>query len=225
MADRPGDLLVGDARVFTLTPSSVAAYSTDGALVGTAALPEAHAIWAETNADLAADGSRLVTASNSPRPGSISFGVLLFGSIIALAISLEAGVVRQKTRVNEGIHRTARRALTIGLVVGTFLGVANYSYELLLTSETGAIGPSAGLAFFVGVAFAVGFGGLDLFCHLCVRAILWRRRELPLRAASFLESGVQLIFLRRVGGGFIFVHRLVLEYFARDAAPKWLQRP
>mgnify|MGYP001266172194 CR=1 FL=1 len=31
---------------------------------------------------------------------------------------------------------------------------------------------------------------------------------------SFLDHCVDLIFLRRVGGGYIFVHRLLMEHFA-----------
>ena len=30
----------------------------------------------------------------------------------------------------------------------------------------------------------------------------------------FLDHCVDLIFLRRVGGGYIFVHRLLMEHFA-----------
>ena len=30
----------------------------------------------------------------------------------------------------------------------------------------------------------------------------------------FLETAKDLIFLRRIGGGYIFIHRLLLEYFA-----------
>ena len=33
---------------------------------------------------------------------------------------------------------------------------------------------------------------------------------------------VELIFLRRVGGSFIFVHRLLMEYFAEDGCVRYL---
>ena len=66
----------------------------------------------------------------------------------------------------------------------------------------------------MGVAFGLGFGGLDLVHHVVLRLILAWRRELPLRAAGFLDDAVQLIVLRRVGGGYMFIHRLVLEHFA-----------
>jgi eukaryotic-like serine/threonine-protein kinase len=37
---------------------------------------------------------------------------------------------------------------------------------------------------------------------------------LPWRLIPFLDHCVDLIFLRRVGGGYIFVHRLLMEHFA-----------
>ena len=30
----------------------------------------------------------------------------------------------------------------------------------------------------------------------------------------FLDYAVKLVFLRKVGGGYIFIHRLLLEHFA-----------
>jgi len=36
----------------------------------------------------------------------------------------------------------------------------------------------------------------------------------PLNYARFLDCAAERIFLRKVGGGYIFVHRLLLEYFA-----------
>jgi hypothetical protein len=36
----------------------------------------------------------------------------------------------------------------------------------------------------------------------------------PWRYARFLDYCVERIFLRKVGGGYIFVHRMLMEYFA-----------
>ena len=44
--------------------------------------------------------------------------------------------------------------------------------------------------------------------------ILARNNLLPWRLVPFLDHCVDLIFLRRVGGGYIFVHRLLMEHFA-----------
>jgi hypothetical protein len=36
----------------------------------------------------------------------------------------------------------------------------------------------------------------------------------PLRYATFLDHAAARVLLRRVGGGWVFVHRLLLDYFA-----------
>jgi hypothetical protein len=44
--------------------------------------------------------------------------------------------------------------------------------------------------------------------------MLWRNGSAPLNYVRFLDDAADHIFLRKVGGGYIFVHRLLLEYFA-----------
>ena len=39
-------------------------------------------------------------------------------------------------------------------------------------------------------------------------------RLCPLNYAHFLDYATKLIFLRKVGGGYIFIHRMLLEHFA-----------
>jgi hypothetical protein len=49
---------------------------------------------------------------------------------------------------------------------------------------------------------------------------------MPPRFVRFLDYAAERIFLRKVGGGYIFVHRLLLEYFASlDDAPHSLAAP
>jgi len=54
----------------------------------------------------------------------------------------------------------------------------------------------------------------DLIQDYAVRLILAHNNLLPWRLVPFLDHCVDLIFLRRVGGGYIFVHRLLMEHFA-----------
>jgi hypothetical protein len=41
-----------------------------------------------------------------------------------------------------------------------------------------------------------------------------KRRYAPFQYVRFLDYAAERIFLRKVGGGYIFVHRMLLEYFA-----------
>jgi hypothetical protein len=44
--------------------------------------------------------------------------------------------------------------------------------------------------------------------------VLWRFGAMPLDYVRFLDYAAERVFLRKVGGGYIFVHRLLLEHFA-----------
>jgi len=57
-------------------------------------------------------------------------------------------------------------------------------------------------------------GGLACLRHSVLRVLLWRSRSLPLHAAHFLDYAAERILLRKIGGGYIFLHPLLLSYFA-----------
>jgi hypothetical protein len=77
-----------------------------------------------------------------------------------------------------------------------------------------------------GILFGLTNGGYACLSHCALRFVLWRAGALPLRTARFLDYATERVFLRRVGGGYIFVHRLLQEYFAalknnaEDKAPR-----
>ncbi|PSO79721.1 MAG: NACHT domain-containing protein, partial [Cyanobacteria bacterium QS_5_48_63] len=50
--------------------------------------------------------------------------------------------------------------------------------------------------------------------HFVLRALLWRQGVVPWNYARFLDYATERCFLQKVGGGYIFVHRLLLEHFA-----------
>jgi hypothetical protein len=62
-------------------------------------------------------------------------------------------------------------------------------------------------------------GGLFVLRHSILRLVLWIRRSGPLNYVHFLDYAVNLLFLRKVGGGYIFVHPILLEYFASSPDP------
>lgn len=58
------------------------------------------------------------------------------------------------------------------------------------------------------------FGWSAVFNHYTLRFMLWRSGALPWDYIKFLNSAADLILLRRVGGGYQFIHRSLQEYFA-----------
>ena len=58
-------------------------------------------------------------------------------------------------------------------------------------------------------------GGADIVIkHYLLRLALWLQGSIPRNYVRFLDYAAALIFLRKVGGGYIFVHRLIMEHFA-----------
>jgi hypothetical protein len=57
-------------------------------------------------------------------------------------------------------------------------------------------------------------GGLAIIQHYTLRLILTLNNHAPLNYVRFLDHAAERILLRKVGGGYIFVHRMLLEYFA-----------
>lgn len=64
----------------------------------------------------------------------------------------------------------------------------------------------------IALSFRCGIG--SVIEYYIVRIILTSKNIIPWRLVPFLDHCVDLIFLRRVGGGYIFVHRLLMEHFA-----------
>ena len=50
--------------------------------------------------------------------------------------------------------------------------------------------------------------------HRLLRWLLVRSGSTPKDYVAFLDFCAERILLRRVGGGYLFIHRMLLEYFA-----------
>jgi hypothetical protein len=73
-------------------------------------------------------------------------------------------------------------------------------------------GLAVGLGF--GLLFGLLFGGMACLQYLVLRSLLVYHRFAPLRYIRFLDEATERLFLRRAGSGYIFIHRLLLDYFA-----------
>ncbi len=58
-------------------------------------------------------------------------------------------------------------------------------------------------------------GGKACIQHFTLRLILYCNGYVPWNYARFLDYATERIFLQKVGGGYIFIHRLLLEHFAQ----------
>lgn len=71
----------------------------------------------------------------------------------------------------------------------------------------------------LGLTAGLYCGGRAYLQHFVLRFLLWQARSLPFDYPRFLDYAAERILLRKVGGGYIFIHRLLLEYFANLDSP------
>ena len=72
------------------------------------------------------------------------------------------------------------------------------------------------IALSVGLLAAMGGNdgsGIIVIQHFILRVILWLKGDIPWNYARFLNYATERIFLRKIGGSYIFIHRMLLEHF------------
>jgi transcriptional regulator with XRE-family HTH domain/energy-coupling factor transporter ATP-binding protein EcfA2 len=161
----------------------------------------------------------------------LAFGItigLVGGIGGALLDGLIANEHNEPQTPNQGIVRSAQTAiqrgllfgLLIGLVFGPLVGIIVGqllgAQETLITGLLGGIG--GGLV--LGLVGALRHGGRAVLQHVLLRLFLVREGMIPWKYVHFLEYCVQVGLLRRVGGGYIFFHPLLQDYFAEKVAER-----
>src|SRR5216110_142967 len=99
--------------------------------------------------------------------------------------------------------------LAIGLMSGAAFGLAGIRGWLILGTGFSII-----FSALLAMQFFFSYGGKAFIAHYILRWYLWRDGDLPFNTIPFLDYAAERILLRKVGGGYIFAHRLLLEYFA-----------
>ena len=151
---------------------------------------------------------------------------LNYGSVAGWIVGLSVGVIslvnfgltgaeiETKTVPNQGIHNSARNAMTISLAFGVPFGLAHAIGYGLSLDWAGGIGYGITAGALGCTAYWVKCGGLACIQHSIVRYLLFRSGVIPWNYGQFLDHAADRILLRKVGGGYIFIHRLLLEHFA-----------
>ncbi|MBD2777589.1 hypothetical protein [Iningainema tapete] len=144
-------------------------------------------------------------ANASPTVALIA-GVIA-GVIAWLIFGLTGSEIETKAYPNQGIHKSA-------IYFGIFVLIASLIFGLLAKLSNGQ---SSGVVQVLLLILAIPFnlGGQACIQHLILRLILYRNNYIPWNYARFLDYATERIFLQKVGGGYIFIHRLLLEHFAQ----------
>lgn len=141
------------------------------------------------------------------------------GAMIGMVYGgLKMGLVKSKSKPNEGILLSLRNSLLGAAIVGPTIGLA--VIPILKVNPSQFIAEKILLtSFWLGVtAFVVAFfwfGGVDVIRHYSLRLMIILTQKMPLRLSKFLDHAADLILLQKVGGGYIFRNRLLQDYFAK----------
>lgn len=151
-------------------------------------------------------------------------GAAITGAILAVTFALEAGDRATRVRPNAGVRRSLAYALGVSLGFGIPVGLAfafvinPYVTRPLIEvvehqgNPSLVIGVAVGL--FVFTALFLIYGGFTVLMHGVLRLWLAWRTPLPFDLQRALDRAVELRLMRRVGGGYLFLHRTLLDHFA-----------
>jgi hypothetical protein len=176
-------------------------------------------------------GALVLLADRSRVGAKDGLVMFLYASALLLPIGavlgLRAGVREMKTRPNQGIRLSVRSAALGGMLSGLMIAFIVCTVTFLFRSTDSdhpvatwnalraALLDGLVIASAFGLLAATWFGGVDVLQHYCLRVQLWLTRRAPLNLVRFLDYAARdLNFLQKVGGGYIFIHRMLLEHFA-----------
>lgn len=154
--------------------------------------------------------------------GPVLVHIVLLSLLILSSIffGLHNEEIETKTKPNEGVISTLQNTALIGFLFGIGSSLAIWVIIRLLHGNYQNDAPFIiSLSLILGLAIALisamgKGGGTAALKHYIIRFILSRFEFLPWNMVSFLDYATERIFMRKVGGGYIFTHRLLQEYFA-----------
>lgn len=119
----------------------------------------------------------------------------------------------KQAKPNEGIKRSLRYTVITfcSLVFAGIFVVWVMDFSFQWNPVLICLGLAVGL---LGGLGANESSGVVCIQHYTLRLMLYRKNYIPLDYVSFLDYASDRIFLQKVGGGYIFVHRMLLEHFA-----------
>lgn len=125
---------------------------------------------------------------------------------------------------NQGFWRAARNT-GIAAAISIFINVLNIALLAAVTlvgAKTspdstvdllGIIQVSVALVLINLLPVTLALGGAACIRHLMLRAILSITTPVPWKIVQYLDEAAESSILQKVGGGYLFLHRLLLEYF------------
>lgn len=165
---------------------------------------------------------------------SFSIIVLASGGFIGFVGGFKACKIERKVVPNQGIINSAKNMIigaAIGsLVIGIPLGLisADNSFHINgLGVRASTINGLRDACLAMPLGAQVGgilAGGGVCIKHIILRIFIFLQGNAPCIYTRFLDYATERLFMQKVGGGYIFVHRMLLEHFSEMNTPNRTRR-
>lgn len=155
---------------------------------------------------------------------------LSFGLIVGVVFGLTGGLKTSSNLdqsychvdVSHGVRQSFKNGVVFGVIFGVIFGIsgeltAGLSEEMRIALGSKlSFGPSFGLSLGLigGLSYGLFFGIESTIKHYILRISLWLDGSMPFYYVRFLDACADRILLRKVGGGYMFIHRTFMEYIA-----------
>jgi tetratricopeptide (TPR) repeat protein len=152
--------------------------------------------------------------------------------VLLLVNGLKTEEIEYKGIPNQGIQHSTKNALVgclvlmLILLICTLISAIAIAFDLSSYKVFTLVMFGFAIGLFVGMSVvatsrslsnkltrAQWGGGVAAIKHYTLRLVLAWNKDAPLNLVRFLDYAAERILLRKVGGGYIFVHRMLLEYF------------
>ncbi len=171
----------------------------------------------------------LIYPVEEPAGSLLAIMTTVFSGLIMVSPNLQKNtspMIEQKVIPNQGIRRSLVNSLRNGLIFGVFAMIvsfgangiiSNFNWKYLQFELPKPVSEPLGsliVGFAAFVFVALGSGGFACIKHFVLRWILYHSDNIPFNYADFLDFAANIGMLRKVGGGYLFIHRYLLEYFS-----------
>lgn len=157
----------------------------------------------------------ILTLTGQDLYDAFSVAVVVAPAMVILLGFTRYDQVLPSTVPNQGIRRSAYNATFAGGLTFCTVFLLSTLVEFLVNDNL-----SGGMVFGLLLGFPLGLvalftqGGVACLQHSWLRLIFALRRQWPWQCRPFLDFVTSAALLQRVGGGYRFVHTLVLDHFA-----------
>ncbi|MFC1959897.1 TIR domain-containing protein [Chloroflexota bacterium] len=149
-------------------------------------------------------------------------GWLMFAATMGVAFGQVSDDTKTTIRPNQGIWNSARNSWHLMRRIVLYCFFLYFVTLGFLGFYTGQLTEYLLKAVLAGGAFGIGFGavaallfgGFAAIQHVLLRQMLKRKKVIPHNYAHFLDYAAKRALMHKIGGGYIFIHRELLEFFA-----------